>query len=145
YLPEYHTLFSSISSLYHTSAEEEAINNIFPECKSISIDYGIMEKADNVYVKVGEFAWSDVGTWSALFDHADLDESGNIAPTDSYLYNTSDSIVSVPDGKLVVVSGLKDYIVVDTDDVLMICPRNEEQNIKNFTEDIKYKVGEKLL
>ncbi len=145
YLPEHHNLFSSIASKYNTPEEEEAIGLIFSECKSISIDYGVMEKADNVYVKIGEFSWSDVGTWSSLFDHADLDESGNIAPQGSYLYNTSDSIVSVREDKLVVVSGLKEYIVVDTDDVLMICPRGEEQNIKNFTEDIKYKIGEKLL
>lgn len=145
YLPECHNLFSSISAHYHTDAEEEAINRVFSECKSISVDYAIMEKAENVYVKIGEFAWSDVGTWGALFGHAKLDENGNITPSTSYLHNTSETVISSTSNKLIVVSGLKEYIVVDTDDVLMICPRCEEQSIKNFTEDIKYKIGDSYL
>ncbi len=145
HLPEFHNLFSSISADYRTEKEEEAINRVFSDCKSISVDYGVMEKADNVYVKVGEFAWSDVGTWGSLFGHAQLDQGGNFAPKDSLLYNTTDTVISTSHEKLVVVSGLKEYIVVDTDDVLMVCPRSEEQNIKNFTEDIKYRVGDKHL
>ncbi|MFR9504029.1 MAG: mannose-1-phosphate guanylyltransferase [Rikenellaceae bacterium] len=139
YLPELHSNFSSISPTFRTDMEVAAVDRIFSECKSISIDYGIMEKADNVYVKIGNFGWSDVGTWSSLFEHVPLDKNGNIKSEHSYLYNTSNTLISVPKEKVVVVSGLNDYIVVDTDDAIMICPRAEEQNIKNFTEDIKYK------
>ncbi len=145
YLPEHHALFSSIKECYRSDLEPAAIRRIFSECKAISIDYGVMEKADNVYVNIGEFSWCDVGTWSSLFDLAQLDDNGNIAPEESYLYNTTDSVISAPNNKAVVVSGLKEYIVVDTEDVLMICPRNEEQIIKSFIEDIKYKDGDKHL
>ncbi len=142
FLPELDSAFTSIMGDMRTEREAEAINRLFSDCKSISIDYGVMEKADNVYVRVGEFGWSDVGTWGSLFDHAALDDGGNIAPETSCLYNTHRTLISTPRDKVVVVSGLSDYIVVDTDDVLMICPRAEEQNIKSFIEDIKYKIGE---
>lgn len=145
HLPEHFTLFNSIKEYYRTEHEMAAIDRVFSESKAISIDYGVMEKADNVYVNIGEFSWCDVGTWGSLFAHANLDNNGNIANSSAYLYNTSNSIISVPKDKAVVVSGLNDYIVVDTDDVLMICPRSEEQNIKNFTEDIKYREGDKHL
>ncbi|MFI3264492.1 MAG: mannose-1-phosphate guanylyltransferase [Rikenellaceae bacterium] len=145
YLPEHYSLFSSIKDCYRSDLEPAAINRIFSECKAISIDYGVMEKADNVYVNIGEFSWCDVGTWSSLFDLVQLDDNGNIAPEESYLYNTTDSVISVPNNKAVVVSGLKEYIVVDTENVLMICPRHEEQIIKSFIEDIKYKDGDKHL
>ncbi|MFI3316027.1 MAG: mannose-1-phosphate guanylyltransferase [Rikenellaceae bacterium] len=145
HLPECHTMFSSISDSYGTDSEAAAINRVFSESKSISIDYAIMEKADNVYVKIGEFSWCDVGTWSALFAHAQMDENGNVGAADNLLYNTSDTVISAPKDKLVVVNGLKEYIVVDTDDVLMICPRSEEQNIKGVIEDIKYSKGDEYL
>lgn len=145
FLPEHHQLFGSISDSYGTPAEAEKINRAFSECKAISIDYGVMEKASNVYVRIGEFSWSDVGTWSALFGHLDKDVNNNVVSANSYLYNVENSIISKRDDKLIVASGLKDYIVVDTDDVLLICPRSEEQNIKNFTEDIKYRDGAKHL
>lgn len=145
HLPEYHSLFSSINDHYATPKQEEAIDSIFSLCKSISIDYGVMEKADNVYVVVGEFGWSDIGTWGSLFEHVELDDNGNIAPQNSYLYSTSNSVISVSESKVAVISGLKEYIVVDSEDVLMICPRSEEQNIKNFIDDIKYRGGDKHL
>ncbi len=145
YLPEHHALFSSISDAYGTEEEDEAINRVFSECKSISIDYGVMEKADNVYVNIGQFSWCDVGTWGSLFGLIDLDERGNIATDKSYLYNTSESVISAKEDKVVVVSGLKEYIVVDTDDVLMICPRCEEQTIKGFIDDIQYRDGDEKL
>ncbi len=145
HLPECHAAFNAILSCFRTPLEATAINRVFSECKSISIDYAVMEKADNVYVKVGEFSWCDLGTWGSLAEHVDLDGDGNVAPCDGYLYNTSNTIISTPKEKLVVVSGLDGYIVVDTNDVLMICPRGEEQNIKSFTEDIKYRGGDKHL
>ncbi len=145
YLPELHNQFNAIAATFGSELEQSAVARIFSECKAISIDYGVMEKAENVYVKIGDFGWSDVGTWGSLFDHAPLDENRNIATPQSYLYDTSDTLISVPNDKLVVVSGLQDYIVVDTADVLMICPRSKEQNIKDFTEDIKYRSGDKHL
>ena len=128
-----------------TSEEAEAIARVFSECRSISIDYGVMEKANNVYVRRGEFGWSDVGTWGSLYQHARKDRYANAKPekgcyTDE---NTRSCIVSLPEGKVAVINGLKEYIVVDTEDVLLICPRSEEQNIKKFIDEVKYNEGDK--
>lgn len=145
YLPENHELFNSIMEDYGTAREEESIQRVFAECRAISIDYGIMEQADNVFVRVGEFGWSDVGTWGSVYQHSMKDESENAATPNTHLYDTSGSFISLPKDKIAVVSGLKDYIVVDTDDVLMICPCSEEQNIKKFIDEVKYKSGDKFI
>ena len=144
HLPEHHALFEGVSPLLGTSAEEEAIAQVFSECRSISIDYGVMEKADNVYVRCGDFGWSDVGTWGSLYQLSRKDKYANVRPQDScYTYNTRSSIVSLPKGKVAVINGLRDYIVVDTEDVLLICPRAEEQNIKKYIDEVKYNTGDK--
>ncbi len=143
YLPEHHALFDGIASTYGTEAEAEAIDRVFAECRAISIDYGVMEKADNVYVRSGDFGWSDVGTWGSLYMHSRKDKYANAKPIDKcYTYDTRNSIISLPQGKTAIISGLRDYIVVDTDDVLMICPRSEEQNIKKYIDEVKYNSGD---
>ena len=144
YLPEHSALFGAIAHKLGTQDEAEAIELVFSQCKSISIDYGIMEKADNVYVHAGDFGWSDVGTWGSVYQQSRKDRyanalNGSVVQT----YNTRNSLISLPKDKVAVVSGLKDYIVVDTEDVLMICPKDEEQNIKSFIEDIKFVTGDK--
>ncbi len=145
YMPETHLLFESIRDCYGTEREMEAVARVFSECRSTSIDYGVMERAQNVYVRVGEFGWSDVGTWGSVYQLTQHDEQENIGGEESQLYNTKRSIISLPKGKISVISGLEDYIVVDTDDVLMICPRSEEQDIKRFVEDLKYNKGDKFI
>ena len=101
-------------------------------------------KADNVYVRCGEFGWSDVGTWGSVYQHSRKDRYANAVPEEGcYLYDTRSSIVSLPKDKIAVISGLKEYIVVDTDDVLMVCPRSEEQNIKKFIDEVKFHNGDK--
>lgn len=143
YLPEHHALFDGIAAAYGTEAEAEAIARVFAECRAISIDYGVMEKADNVYVRSGDFGWSDVGTWGSLYMHSRKDKYANAKPVDKcYTYDTRNSIISLPQGKTAIISGLRDYIVVDTDDVLMICPRSEEQNIKKYIDEVKYNSGD---
>jgi mannose-1-phosphate guanylyltransferase len=103
-----------------------------------------MEKADNVFVHSGDFGWSDVGTWGSVYQLSRKDKYANAASGGTVqTYDTRNSLISIPQQKVAVVSGLKDYIVVDTDDVLMICPKHEEQNIKSFIEDIKYTTGDK--
>ena len=144
YLPEHHTLFSSMQQALGTAEELAVIEKIFAECRAISIDYGVMEKADNVYVRCGEFGWSDVGTWGSVYQHSRKDRYANAIPAEGcYLYDTRSSIVSLPKDKIAVISGLKEYIVVDTDDVLMICPRADEQNIKKFIDEVKFHKGDK--
>jgi len=144
YLPEHHALFSGVQHALGTEAEQNIVEMAFAECRAISIDYGVMEKADNVYVRCGEFGWSDVGTWGSVYQHSRKDRYANAIPAQGcYLYDTRSSIVSLPKGKIAVISGLKEYIVVDTDDVLMICPRAEEQNIKKYIDEVKYHNGDK--
>lgn len=144
YLPEHHALFSGLMDATGTEAEANIVEVVFSECRAVSIDYGIMEKADNVYVRCGEFGWSDVGTWGSVYQHTPKDKHGNAVPEKNcHFYDTRLSFVSLPKEKIAVISGLKEYIVVDTDDVLMICPRAEEQNIKKFIDEVKYHNGEK--
>ncbi len=143
YLPEHASLFSSIADDLGTESEVEAVERVFSECKAISIDYGVMEKADNVYVHSGDFGWSDVGTWGSIYQHSRKDRYANAGQGgEVFAYDTRNSLISLPEGKIAVVSGLKDYIVVDTDDVLMICPREEEQKIKRYIDDVRYSTGD---
>ena len=144
HLPDHNALFSSIVDELGTEREAEAIERVFSECKAISIDYGIMEKADNVYVRCGDFGWSDVGTWGSVYQQSRKDGFANALSHEQIkTYDTRNSLIYLPKDKVAVVSGLKDYIVVDTEDVLMICPKSDEHSIKSFIEDIKYETGDK--
>lgn len=146
YLPENASLFSTIESKFGTSEQTAAVEHAFFDSKSISIDYGVMEKAENVYVTCADFGWSDVGTWGSLYMHSRKDEHANATAADNcYLYDTRNSIISIPKGKVAVINGLKDYIVVDTEDALLICPKSEEQNIKKYIEDVRFEDGDKHL
>lgn len=146
HLPDHATLFGSIADQLGTDEEQSAIEQVFSSCRPISIDYGVMEKADNVYVHCGDFGWSDVGTWGSVYQQSRKDRYANALSNDhTNVYNTRNSLISVPKDKIAVVSGLKDYIVVDTPDVLLICPKSEEQNIKSFIEDVKYETGDKYI
>lgn len=146
FLPENSALFRGILSAYGTLGEQAAVERVFAECRPISINYGVMEKADNAYVRCGDFGWSDIGTWGSFYQHARKDRYANAKPDEGcYAYDTRSCIISLPKGKAAVISGLKDYIVVDTEDVLMICPRAEEQNIRKFIDEVKYNEGEKFI
>ena len=146
YLPEHHALFNSSDDALGTEREAEAIEQVFTECKSISIDYGVMEKAENVYVRCSDFGWSDVGTWGSVYQLSQKDRNENMLSHDGcYAYDTSKSIVSVADGKVAVIKGLNNYIVVDTDDVLLVCPRSDEQSIKKYIDDVRFDKGEKYV
>ena len=124
----------------------EAIEQVFSECKAISIDYGVMEKADNVYVRCGDFGWSDVGTWGSVYQLSAKDQNENVMVADAcYTYFTERTFISLPKGKVAVVNGLKDFIVVDTPDALLICPRSDEQSIKNYIDDVRFDSGEKYI
>lgn len=144
-LPDMYDLFDSVSEHYHTPQEKMHIGAVYSECRGISIDFGVMEKAANVYVYCSEFGWSDIGTWGSLYEFSPKNDYGNVMPTTNQFYDTTGCIVKAPDDKLVVLEGLHDYIVVDTGDVLMVCPRSNEQNIKRFIEEVKFKKGEKYV
>lgn len=146
YLPDMYGAFDEGNKLYGTRQEKSFISRTYAECRSISIDYGIMEKADNVYVKCTDIGWSDLGTWSSLYDHSDSDRKGNsVISGNIFSYDNSGSIINIAPGKVAVIQGLKDYIVVDSGDVLLIVKKEEEQNIKNYLEDVKKETKEKFL
>lgn len=145
FIPETYKLFESITPHYATPSEQRYIDEIYPECRSISIDYAIMEKADNTYVRCAEFGWSDIGTWDSLYQYARKDENGNAAEDNVLLFDTKDCVVKVPKDKVAVINRLEGYIVVDTPDVLMICPREEEQEVKRFIDTVKFDKGDKFI
>ncbi len=147
YLPQIAANFENGISVYNTTKEQSFIDNLYPECENISIDYGIMEKAQDVYVADGDFGWSDIGTWGSIYQNSThKDENQNILQGGEVLtYNTRGSVVVVPKGKVAVVEGLEDYLVVDKDDVLLITRLSNEQNIRNYVDDVKYRFGEKYV
>ncbi len=147
YLGQIATNFSKGMDVYGTDKEQEFIDALYPQCENISIDYGVMEKAEDVYVARGDFGWSDIGTWGSLYQNIQTkDKHQNAIPSGRVLtYNTKGTIVSVPEGKVAVVEGLEDYLVVDRDDVLLITRQSNEQNIRNYVDDVKYKFGEEYV
>lgn len=138
HLPEVTELFEEGAAELNSDKEQEKIAEIYSVCESVSLDYGIMEKAKNVNVVLSDFGWSDLGTWGSLFTHVKKDKDHNaIVGKNVVVYNSSDNMISVPENKLVVIHGLEDFILVDTDDVLLLCPKEEEQRIKQIVTDLK--------
>lgn len=131
---------------FGTAKEQEFINATFPGCVNISIDFAIMEKASNVYVECVSFGWNDLGTWSSLFDNSPKNRDHNVVQNCKVLsYSSKGNIFAIEGDKLVAVSGLENYIIADTGDVLLICPMSEEQRIKQIVNDAKLGYGDKYL
>jgi len=146
HMPDMYNVFNEGRDLFGTKQELSFIGKTYAECRSISIDYGIMEKADNVYVMCTDIGWSDLGTWSSLYEHSSIDKKGNsLIRGEIFSYENEMNIFNIAPGKIAVIQGLKDYIVVDSDDVLLIVKKEEEQNIKNYLEDVKKSTKEKYL
>lgn len=131
--PEIHQILSAGTAHYNTPQEQAFIDEAYPTTPSISVDYAIMEKANNVYTIPSDFGWSDLGTWGSLHAESPKDEAGNVVQSDSVtLVDTNNSLVRAPKGKRVVIGGLEDYIVVDEGDILLIWPKSREQEIKKL-------------
>lgn len=145
-LPDVNQLFADHSDALNTEKETEAIDKIYEKSREISIDYGVMEQADNVNVICTDIGWSDIGTWGALYEHAKLDESKNARQAKRcLLYDSENCVIKIPDEKVAVVQGLKDYIVVDEGDTILICRKQDEQKIKQYRKDVKEKFGDKFV
>jgi mannose-1-phosphate guanylyltransferase len=146
YLPDTFSVFEEGKNSLGTEAEKSFILRTYAECRSISIDYGIMEKADNVYVMCTDIGWSDLGTWSSLYEHSVRDKKHNaLVRGNVFSYDTKGNIYNISPGKVAVLQGLSDYIIVDSDDVLLIVRKDEEQNIKQYLEDVRKSTGEKYV
>ena len=134
YQPAINRVFESLLPVYGTPREQEEINKRFPECESISVDYAIMEKAEEIFVCPADFGWSDLGTWGSLLAQTKKDLYGNsIIGENVNLYDTHNSIIHTLDHKRVVVQGLDGYIVAESDGRLLICKLSEEQRIRQFS------------
>lgn len=144
--PEILELLGNDNVRYNTPEERANIDNYYPRTPKISIDYAIMEKADNIYTIPADIGWSDLGTWKSLFEECPKDSHNNVIQADQCLLdNTSNSLIIAPKDKLVVVSGLDDFLVIDQDDVLVIYPKDREQEIKSIRDLVKSNFGDKLL
>lgn len=144
--PELDSLFKEGENFFNTPKENEFITKVYSECKSISIDYAVMEKAKNVFVRSSEIGWSDLGTWGSLYDHIPKDKEHNaIVGKNVMVYDSQNCIVNVPKNKLVVMQGLEGYIVVESDNMLLICKKEDEQEIRTFVNDVKVTKGDNFV
>ncbi len=145
-LPEMDLLFKEGIGKYNTPEEFDFINNIYQQCKSISIDFGVMEKAENVYVFSTDIGWSDLGTWGSLYDIRQKDTNGNsVVGRNVMLYNSKNCVINMPKDKLVVIEGLEDFIIVENDNCLLICKKQDEQEIRQFVTDVQAEKGDRFV
>jgi mannose-1-phosphate guanylyltransferase len=133
HLPEVSSIFEKGEIVYDTDSEQDFIDEYFPTCENISVDYGIMERANNIYVMPADFGWSDLGTWGSLWEKRERDTQGNAVVGDQvHLVECENSIVTIPNGRKVLLQGLDGYIVTEANGVFMVCKKEDEQRIKEF-------------
>lgn len=136
YQPPIAEIFERMIPYYHTEKEQEMVNELFPMCENISIDYAVMEKADEIFVFPASFGWGDLGTWGSLHENSKKDAHNNVCVGENIkLHETRNCIVHTTQEKKVVIQGLDGYIVAEKNDTLLICRLTEEQRIKTFSEE----------
>lgn len=146
HLPEISNVFLEGVDSYNTEHEEQFIKTAYSVCTNISIDYGVMEKADNVLVYVADFGWSDLGTWGSLFEHLPKNDNNNaVVGNNALLYESNDCIVNLPKEKLAVIQKLDGYIIVENESMLLICRKEDEQQIRDFVNDVKDLKGDQYV
>lgn len=144
---EMNEVFKEGTEVYNSSQEAKFISGAFVRCVNISIDFAIMEKADNVYVLPTDFGWSDLGTWASIYELAEKDYLGNVSSSSEHvmIYDSTNCMIHTPKDKLVIIKGLNNFIVVQSEETLMICPKEEEQGVKQIVADVKEKFGNKYI
>jgi mannose-1-phosphate guanylyltransferase len=146
YMPEMAAIFNEGEGKWGTAEEDTFLRDAYTRCKNISIDYAIMEKATNVLVRSSIIGWSDLGTWGSLYTHINHDENNNaVVGKHVMMYDSKNCVVHMPKDKLVVIEGLDDYIVVESENILLICKMQDEQQIRTFVNDVKISKGEKFV
>lgn len=146
YAPAITQLLGQDATCYNTSREQAFIDEVYPQTPNISVDYAIMENAKNVFTIPAQFGWSDLGAWAALHDEMPKDEHGNALQGTAILtHDTHNTLIRMAGDKLAVVAGLDDYIIVDEGDVLLICPKSREQEIKTLRNRVGAELGERYL
>ncbi len=140
FTPALYNLFSPENSFYNTELEQQNINLSFEKCEDISIDYAVMENAKNVDVVLADFDWSDLGTWGSLYTHIEKDFNGNaVVGGHVHMINSTNCIVNLPSNKLALIEGLDNHIIVESDNMLMILNKNDEQNLKKYVVSLEEK------
>jgi mannose-1-phosphate guanylyltransferase len=146
YLPELNDVFVQAKDVLNTPKEAKAMEMLYAQCTNISIDYAIMEKMRKVYVLASRFGWSDLGTWESAYEHSEKDYLGNaVYGKNVMIIDSTGSMVRAADNKLVILQGLEQYVVIDTPEVLLICERNKEHQIKDYLAEVKRNKGDKFL
>lgn len=136
-LPEMTEVFEEAAQRFNTDDERNALQAAYLQTKSISIDYGIMEKADNVYVWLSSFAWSDLGSWSSLHDNSTKDSNNNAISADALVYDTRNSVIKGPKDKLIVAQGLNGFLIGAFDNVVIVCEKDKEELFRKIVNDLK--------
>lgn len=144
YQPEQYNLFESGISCFNTDEEYDFIKENYPKAANVSIDYAILENSKAIFVLPATFDWNDLGTWGSLYDKLEKDESDNAVVNSMVVaQDASGNMIRSPKGKIVVVDGLEDYIIVDKEEVLLIYPKSKEQDIKQVLGKVKESFGDK--
>lgn len=142
HLPEMAEVFDECKSSFNTPDEADAIEKAYAQCKSISIDFAVMEKATNVYVCLGDFTWSDLGSWGSIHEISPKDEHNNVVKGKTLLYDTRNSIIRASSSdKLIVVQGLNGYLVAEFGNVIIVCEKDKEEQFRKFVNDVKAMQG----
>jgi mannose-1-phosphate guanylyltransferase len=141
HLPEMAEVFEEIKTKLVGPEEKSAINAAYPQCKSISVDYGIMEKASNVYVCLGDFSWSDLGSWASIHDISEKNADNNVIRANALTYDTRNCMIKGSNDKLIVVQGLNGYLVGEFGNVFIVCEKDKEEQFRRFVSDVKSKPG----
>lgn len=140
YMPEVATLFDNIEESILTDKEQDAVGHLYEQCLNISIDFAIMEHASNVSVICADLGWSDLGTWGGLYEISPKTQDGNVTQRcKTLMYESHNNLVAVRGDKLVVVDGLDNFLIAEADNVLLICPRDNEKRIRQFVNDAQVK------
>ncbi len=146
HLPDLSELITSAQATMNTQQEQEIMTKVYTQCTNISIDYGIMEKANNVYVIPSYFGWSDLGNWESVYSNVEKDYLGNaVFGKNILIIDANESFIQIPKEKLAVIQGLENFIVIDTPEVLLICERNHVNQIKDYIAEVKRNFGETFL
>jgi len=145
YEPELAEIFEEGKKSLNTRKEKKFIASAYAQCRRVSVDYAIMEKADNVHVVLGDFDWSDLGSWGSVHDLVEKDTNGNVLNGEVLLYESTNNFVQIPDGKLAILEDMNDYLVADFNDVLVICRKDNSGKFREFVKDVKKLKGEELL
>lgn len=145
HMPDLAEIFENGGALYNTPKEANFIKQAYSQSKNVSIDYGIMEKANNVFMLKGDFGWSDLGTWNSLYDIREKDENANVIQGNVITINSKNCYIIGPQDKLILAQGLEGYLVAECDNVLLICEKDKESQFREFIDVVKDKKGSEYL